>query len=138
MKTAIEEIIGHSGLRPTPVRLLVARAMEAAPGPVSSLDLERSLETVDRSSISRTLALFSERGLVHAVDDGSGSIKYELCHHCGEAHDADLHPHFHCTECGQTYCLEGLEIPRLALPEGFVARSANFVIKGQCPACGKK
>ena len=38
------------------------------------------LDTVDRSSISRTLALLLDKGLVHTIDDGSGSAKFELCH----------------------------------------------------------
>lgn len=133
----IEEMISAAGMRPTPVRLLVARAIAQATCPVSSLDIERALETVDRSSISRTLVLFSEKGLVHSVDDGTGSVKYELCRHCGEEHDRDLHPHFHCQNCGTTYCLEDTPIPVLELPGGFEARSANFVIKGLCPKCNK-
>ena len=134
----VTEMIEHAGIRPTPVRLLVARAIDVAGCPVSSLDLERTLETVDRSSISRTLVLFSAKGLVHSVDDGSGAVKYELCHHCGEDHDSDLHPHFHCLSCGRTYCIDELSIPPVTLPEGFEARSANFVIKGLYPGCRAK
>lgn len=124
-----------AGMRPSPVRLLVARAIESAGRPVSSLEIEQALETVDRSSITRTLVLFSSKGFVHSVDDGSGSVKYELCRHCGEEHDRDLHPHFHCLECGATYCLEHTPMPHIELPCGFESRSANFVIKGLCPKC---
>lgn len=130
--------MSEAGLRPSPVRILVARAIAGAGRPVSSLELERALETVDRSSITRTLVLFSSKGLVHSVDDGSGSVKYELCRHFGEEHDADLHPHFHCLSCGRTFCLDSEPIPPVALPEGFEASSANYVIKGLCPSCRKK
>lgn len=133
----ILELLNGAGLRPSPVRILVARAIAAAGCPVSSLELERTLETVDRSSITRTLVLFSAKGLVHSVDDGSGSVKYELCHHCGQEHDADLHPHFHCLACGRTFCLDSEAIPPVAVPEGFEVSSANYVVKGLCPSCRK-
>ncbi len=131
----IEDILKRAGMRPSPVRVLVVREIERAGRPVSSLELERALETVDRSSITRTLVLFSAKGLVHSVDDGSGSVKYELCHHPGSDSDEDLHPHFHCTACGRTFCLEHESIPHVALPQGFSAVSANYVIKGLCPDC---
>ena len=131
----VEKFLENGGVRITPVRILVTRVISAAAGPLSSLEIERELRTVDRSSISRTLALFAEKGLVHSVDDGSGSVKYELCHHCGEEHDDDLHPHFHCLRCGRTFCLENEAIPPVVLPEGFAAESVNYVVKGFCPDC---
>lgn len=130
-------MIESAGMRLTPVRLLVARAIDGAGRPVSSLELERALETVDRSSISRTLALFSAKGFVHSVDDGSGAVKYELCRHCGEEHDSDLHPHFHCVACGSTYCLDSIPVPAVDVPAGFEPHSVNYVIKGLCPKCRK-
>ena len=131
----LEKHIESAGIRVSPVRLLVARTIAASSRPISSLEIERELQTVNRSSISRTLALFSESGLVHTVDDGTGAVKYELCRHCGESHDADLHPHFHCQRCGETFCLETEAIPEVKLPEGFEAESINYVVKGLCPNC---
>ncbi len=131
----IECMCERAGVRPSPVRSLVIRELDAAVGPISSQDIETSLQTVDRSSITRTLALFSERGLVHAVDDGSGSVKYELCRAHDHEHHDDLHPHFRCTCCGTTYCLDSAPIPAIPLPNGFLFHSANYVIKGLCPKC---
>ena len=49
----------------------------------------------------------------------------------------DLHPHFYCEECQQTYCLDGVEMPQIQLPAGFEQHSSNFMIKGTCPHCRK-
>lgn len=135
--SAAERIEQH-GIRTTPVRELIFRAIDGASAPVSSLEIEQILETVDRSSITRTLSLFAEKGLVHLIDDGSGSTKYEACpspHH----HDSsDMHVHFHCRSCGKTVCLPDTPIPAVALPEGYIADSATYLVTGLCPACARK
>lgn len=135
---SIDHLFEEAGLRPSPVRMLVARAISSAGRPVSSGELESELHTVDRSSITRTLSLFAKIGIVHSIDDGSGSVKYELCHsHSDSEADNDLHPHFHCLRCGATFCLCDSAIPPVVLPEGFQAVTANYVVKGLCPSCAR-
>lgn len=131
-----EITLEEAGMRPSPVRLLVLKTLHGASSPLTSQEIETLLETVDRSSINRTLSLFAERGLLHTVDDGSGVVKYEPCRSagCHESHD-DRHPHFHCTSCGKTFCFSNLAIPPIPLPDGFSAVSANYVVKGLCPSC---
>ena len=46
------------GIKPTAIRLLVIKEMMQAERAVSLLDLETLLDTVDKSTISRTIALF--------------------------------------------------------------------------------
>lgn len=71
--------LGSRNIKPTPNRILVLDAMMSASSPVSLADLECILETVDKSSIFRTMNLFLAHHLVHVIDDGSGSLKYEVC-----------------------------------------------------------
>lgn len=133
---SLENTMTARGIKPSPVRILILRALAEAGRPLSSQDLETRLDTVDRSSITRTLSLFSDRHMIHKVDDGSGSTKYELCLAHDHNHgDKDLHPHFHCLRCGITYCLDTVAIPKVPLPEGFEPATANYVIKGLCPKC---
>lgn len=133
-----EERMAHAGVRPTAMRLLIYRMLERANNPLSSLDLEIALETVDRSTISRTLATFLENNLIHAIDDGSGSVKYEVCRSPHHHHSInDLHVHFHCTYCDKTFCLP-MNVPMVELPGGFVADSVNYVISGKCDKCAGK
>jgi len=131
--------LSDAGIRPSPVRTLIMRALGQSSRPMSSQEIETELETVDRSSISRALALFTEKGVVHCVDDGSGSMKYEVCRSsdCHES-DNDLHPHFHCINCGATFCFDGIRIPSINLPEGFTPVSVNHVVKGICPECSRR
>lgn len=123
------------GIRPTANRLLVVRALKEAVRPLSLMELEALLQTLDKSSISRVLALLREHRLVHVIEDGGESVRYELClsHHHDQ--DDDMHAHFYCERCRRTFCLEDVRIPAIALPEGYVMRSVNYVVKGVCPSC---
>ena len=75
----IEKRLIDHGVRPTAVRNMLLSALSAHHGPVSAQELEIELDTVDRSTISRSLATFAEAGLLHIIDDGTGIPKYECC-----------------------------------------------------------
>ena len=128
-------IMGEHGVRPTANRLMIARAMSEAGRPMSMSELETSLETIDKSIISRTLSQFREHHMVHAIEDGGG-IRYELCRcHADESEDSDLHAHFYCERCGKTFCLENIPVPAVYLPRGYQSITVNYLIKGICPQC---
>lgn len=137
MKEEEEKYLSEHGISPTVIRLLVLRSFNNATKPLSLNDLESELDTVDKSTISRTLNLFKTRGLLHAFNDGSGSMKYELCKSHNHQQDNDLHVHFRCEKCGETKCLTEIVIPEVNLPEGYVALSTSFIISGLCPGCMK-
>lgn len=126
------ELLERHGIKPTANRILVLEAMTAVNHSLSLSDLEEALETVDKSSIFRTLNLFRRQKLVHSFEDGSGSEKYEVT---GVDDHTDLHTHFYCEVCHQTYCLKKTSVPSVQLPEGFEAHSINYTVKGVCSKC---
>lgn len=135
----IKHLCDHAGVKVTPVRMLILRVLSEAMSPMSVLEIEQCLQTVDRSSISRAMVLFSDNHVVHTIDDGSGSVKYELCRSCcHEGEHDDLHPHFYCTECDTTVCFSDIPFPRISLPPGYLPVEANYVIKGLCPRCAAR
>ena len=90
-----------------------------------------------KASIFRVLELFSEKEIVHVIEDGSRSFKYELCY--GDTHHtiSDQHVHFYCERCKETYCFESERVPLVNIPEGFYPHAINYMIKGICPKCSK-
>jgi len=132
-----EKILLEHGVKPTANRITVLRALQASMLPQSMVELERTINSIDKSNIFRTLTLFYEHHLVHAIEGSGDATRYELCHSHHNDHDDDLHPHFYCEICQQTYCLDGIDMPEIVLPEGFEANSSNFMIKGKCPHCKK-
>jgi len=135
---SVDELIIRHGIKPTPNRVLVARELQECSRPVSLAELEQRVDSIDKSGIFRCLVLFRDHHLVHAIDDGGEGVKYELCHSEDCERDDDLHVHFHCERCGETFCLEDTPIPGVDLPEGFSRRSANYIIKGICPDCSRR
>ncbi|MCD7900496.1 MAG: transcriptional repressor [Bacteroides sp.] len=132
-----EERLQARGIKPTAIRLLIFKAMVHYPQAFSLTDLETILDTVDKSTLFRTITLFHEKLLTHSIDDGSGSMKYSVCSdHC-TCSIGDLHVHFNCTRCHKTYCLESISIPKVKLPEQFLLESVNFVMKGLCAQCNQ-
>lgn len=121
---------------PTAARILILQKLSEQTHPISLLELEAQLETLDKSTISRSLAILLEHHAVHAFEDGSGSMKYEICRS-----DTDTcfienrHIHFYCEVCHKTYCMDPIKIPVVQLPEGFIMDTINYTVKGICPAC---
>ena len=123
------------GVRPTATRLLVYRALAESRHAMSLRELDDHLDTVDRSTIFRTLALLADAHLVHVIEDGTGVAIYEACEGGDDCHPDDQHIHFYCRRCQRTFCLRSLHIPSIDLPEGFCIEGINFLVKGLCPQC---
>lgn len=133
------ELLTGAGVKPTANRILVLRALMAAAGPMSLSELEDSIQTMEKSSIFRVLTLLMDHELLHALEDGRGIVKYEVCngHHDGAEHH-DMHAHFYCERCRQVFCLESVTAPIPPLPEGFEVKSVNYMLKGLCADCRSK
>lgn len=126
------------GIKPTATRIIILREMFRGDETVSLPQLERLLPTVDKSTISRTLSAFLLHKLIHVVDDGSGSLKYNVCADDCDCSVEDEHTHFYCEQCHRTFCLKRIQVPVVQLPDGFELSSINYVIKGLCPECKEK
>lgn len=134
----VEDILTRKEVKPTSNRILVMRELIKASHPVSLADLEISLGfSMDKSSIFRVLELFSEKDIIHVIEDGSRSLKYELCHSGTHHTISDQHVHFYCERCKETYCFENVSVPLVNIPEGFSPHAINYMIKGICPKCSK-
>ena len=134
----IELKFKKSGITLTPIRKMIYKCIQTSVSPLSLSDIENKLETVDKSSISRALNIFRKNHLVHYFDDGTGSVKYEICHSIDHEMVDDTHAHFHCSKCGETFCLQSVSIPIVELPEGFKVKDINYIITGICKNCCKE
>lgn len=132
----IENRLREKQINLTAMRLLVLDFLLKQNAAISLNDLERAMAPSDRITLYRTLKTFEEKGLVHSIDDGSGATKYALCEKdCDGGSHHDLHVHFYCNVCKETFCLPNTRIPDIALPEHFIRQEMNLVIKGTCEQC---
>ena len=136
MDVVIEKKLADKNINPTAMRLLVLDLLLKQSSATSLSDIEKGLQPADRITIYRTLKTFEEKGLIHSIDDGTGSPKYALClEECDADHHHDLHVHFYCTVCKETFCLPDSKIPDLSLPGGFTSAEMNLLVKGVCNNC---
>lgn len=138
METATGQKLIDKNINPTAMRLLVLDLLLQQASAISLSDIERALLPADRITIYRTIKTFEEKGLVHLIDDGTGSPKYALCKDtCDAGEHHDMHVHFYCINCKETFCLPDSKIPDIALPLKFNSQEMNLLVKGTCDQCAE-
>lgn len=122
-------------IKPTAIRLLILKTMMQRQDAFSMTDLENELDTVDKSTIYRTLTLFLAHHLIHGINNGTGALKYAVCSNDCNCEIDDQHTHFYCEKCHRTFCLKHIHVPVVPLPPGFTIQSIGYVLKGLCSEC---
>lgn len=136
MNEGIETILSSKGIAPTAMRILVLEYLQQQSTAVSLQDLEKDFQRSDRTTLYRTLKTFEEKGVIHAINDGTEATKYALCAGACKAGDHyDLHLHFYCYNCKQTYCLPKHPVPEVTLPGSFQLKELSLIAKGVCDTC---
>jgi Fur family ferric uptake transcriptional regulator len=132
----LDKLLEIKNIRPTAMRLLVLKFLLQKKVAVSLTQIEEYFDNSERTTLYRTLKTFEVNGIVHQIDDGTGTTKYAICEeNCNCELEQDLHLHFHCNTCNETVCLTEHKIPHVNLPEGFIAEDVNLVVKGICDKC---
>lgn len=138
MNRNIEDKLTAKNIQPTAMRLLVLDYLLKQGSAITLAWLEKGLYPADRITIYRTLKTFEDKGVVHAIEDGSGATKYAMCkEECSISGHRDLHVHFFCNDCKNTFCLPRTNVPEVDLPSNFTPVEYNLVVKGICPHCLK-
>jgi Fur family ferric uptake transcriptional regulator len=86
------------------------------------------------ASVYRALEVLDRLGLVHRLDVGDGTARYEAAHPGGEHHH-----HVVCNHCGRVaqFADDGLEqaIATLSQRLDFAIDQHDVVLRGSCPNC---
>lgn len=134
-----ESILKKHDLRVTQFRIDVLNLFYGSKKALSANEIEQQMLESDRITLYRTLKSFEEKGVIHKAIDGTNIQKFALCEsECTEHHHQDEHVHFHCIACSNTFCLEGVSVPTLTLPDGYVVNQANLIVNGICKQCKNK
>jgi len=134
MKNADDKLTSRN-IKPTAMRELVFDILTEQKTAISLSDLEQKFHKSDKVTLYRTLKTFEEKKLIHSIDDGTGAVKYALCKDSCQCNPEDLHVHFFCIKCQNTFCLDDIPIPSINLPVNFSIENINMVVKGVCADC---
>lgn len=136
MKPQTEHILNHKKISITAMRTLVLDYLLSQKTAVTLTDIEKHLAPADRVTIYRTVKTFEQKGLVHHIDSGNGIIKYALCtDSCDDNEHHDIHVHFLCNTCEETFCLPKTQVPAVNLPSKFKSEEISLLVKGTCENC---
>jgi len=137
MQTLISDILKRNQLSVTESRSKILELFQHSNGALAHADVEKKTgEQFDRVTIYRTLQTFVDKGIIHTIPTADNSVRYALCKdECSEGHHHDDHVHFICDDCGTTYCLDHVTVPKVSLPNGFNAKQTDVVVSGVCKNC---
>lgn len=125
------QLIALAGGRQTKPRVATLVALMESGRVSSHADLQRRMPGIDRVSLYRALEWLTEHRLAHQVTDADGIRRYGYT----LAQESHRHPHFHCTRCGLTTCLESPPEKPLRLPKGYRQAAVEVLVKGLCNTC---
>jgi len=130
-----DSLIQEPRPRLSPVRSAVLSVLLGADGALSHSDvLEKlqSVDTFDRVTVYRALDWLAQQGLVHKVAGAGRAWRFQAT----RSETMHRHAHFHCKQCGKTFCLPEVEpiLPR-EIPANFLVEAVELNIKGVCGAC---
>lgn len=135
-KRKIGELLFSTKLRRTKPRLAVLDVLVGASKPITQEQIAAKLGPTgpNKVTIYRTLESFIKAGLAHKAYLRERTWHFELAHNCTES---QCHPHFTCTNCGDTHCFTGMTLPMVKSPphKGFVIRYQRTQFEGLCPRC---
>ena len=91
-------------------------------------------ELMNKTTVYRILDRLEDQGTLHSFTGRDGLTWYANCsNNCTSSHHTDMHPHFQCSDCGKTACLEvDIAIPKIP---NYKINSAELLLVGQCEAC---
>lgn len=119
----------------TKCRVAILKVLVQADRPFSQNQIARRLgkDRLNKVTVYRVLERLCEAGLVHKASVEKRAVHFELANRCSAT---QCHPHFVCTNCGVTNCLEGTSIPMVkVLDRGFVIHRQQVRLEGLCPQC---
>ena len=129
------EMLKAAKLYSTRGRVAILKVLMKADKPLSQDQIaQRSgKKRFDKVTIYRTLESLLNVGLVHKAFVDKRASHFELAHNCTEH---QCHPHFTCTNCGETHCLTGISVPMAKSPyQGYVIHRQQVRLEGLCPKC---
>lgn len=131
MESQARELIRETGHRVTRPRLETLSTLMLSDQALSHGDLRARMPDMDRVSLYRSLEWLVEHNLIFRIDT-DGQHRYHADPH---EHQGHQHPHFCCTACGLTTCLDEARPATIHVPRGFTITEIELLVKGLCRSC---
>jgi len=135
LDTQARKMLKTAKLYRTTGRVAILKVLLKTGQPLSHDQIAQRLDRkrLDKVTIYRTLESLLKVSLVHKVFIDKRAWHFELANNCTEH---QCHPHFTCTNCGNTTCLTEISLPMAESPhKGFIINRQQVRLEGLCPTC---
>lgn len=88
----------------------------------------------DRATIYRSFKTLENKNIVHKIVVDNQLVKYALDNSITNKKE---HAHFYCNKCEKVTCLNGIQMQKSELPQGYTEFETEILIKGVCKDCNK-
>ncbi len=127
------DLIANHGGRVTRTRVAVVDALDASNHPLTHDEVAANLSEAevphDRVTLYRALDWLVDKGIAHRVAGSDRAWRYGIVREAPHQH-----AHFHCSGCGNVFCLEQVQPAfAIALPGGYQLDRAELILHGICP-----
>lgn len=130
----LSELLYRHGFRITTARKAVFAVLQHADKPLFIRQIVDACAAIDRTSVYRTLELFSQLGIVASVQAG-WKARYELADPFKPHHH-----HLQCNRCGEIIAIELPELEeqvhQVAKNYRYTLTSHHIELHGSCASCG--
>jgi len=111
-------------------------AFEQSKSAMSAQELvERFNHQMNKSTVYRILERLENEGMLHSFAGKGGLRWYAVSDNSSRSTHLDTHPHFQCTDCGKTECLNiNISIPEIS---NYNVESASLLLTGKCRDCAR-
>lgn len=127
-----------SGLRATPQRVTIIRALEGKRRPVTAQALHEEIRGrggPGLATVYRTLRALADAGTAETFAADEGEVAYKLC-------AVDHHHHLICERCGQVVTIPSCEVGDWASAAGrrggFAVTGHRVDVYGLCASCRRR
>jgi len=136
IKEKVDRLLSSAKMKRTGPRRTILGALLGANRPQTADEIISIIGKAgpNKVTVYRTLESLAEAGLVHRAFVDERSRYFEMADRCTMI---QCHPHFVCTDCGQTRCLPEVSVPLATNPPaGFIICRQQVRLEGLCPECG--
>ena len=128
----VNQLLKINRLSRTRGRQQILEVLARSNFPLSGKEIADALNnTVDRTTVYRTLNIFEEKRVVHKIL-ADNVWRYVLS--LGKD-DLEEHVYFKCIRCCRLICLPEVLVTDFELPEGYTKLENNILITGICREC---
>ena len=130
-----KEILKKRNLKATQNRLGLLEAISAFKTAMPYSELQKTLSSMDRVTLYRTIDKLKEQGVIHKAFQENNETFYAIC---GEKCSSDTHHHDHihfkCIKCKAVTCENMDKALKISLPDYEIHKVA-INVSGVCGVC---